>query len=248
MTDVVLLHPIGLDRTTWRFVSLPEARPIDLPGHGESETLEEVTLDALAQFVCDQVSGDFHLVGLSMGGIVAQHVAIRYPDRVASLVIACASGVTTRSVVIDRALEIERVGMPGVVEDYLARWFSPEILSHDEHLGVAYARSRLIADDPLVVASYWRAMAVHDVMDLLPQISAPTTVVAGSADRSVPVDRMREVASRIPDSRFRVVDGPHMLQLEVPTLFRDVLVEHIEYVKSKASIPDAIAARSISHT
>jgi 3-oxoadipate enol-lactonase len=224
---IVLLHPIGLDRASWQFVDVPDAKAIDLPGHGGARLLADMSLPSLADYVCAQVDGVFHLVGLSMGGMVAQHVALRHPDRLASLVIACASGTASRDVLDRRAAEVERVGMQGVVEEYLVRWFSEAALADHNQPGVAYARERLLADDSHVIAAYWRAMSLHDLLPSLDRISVPTTVIAGSADVSAPESKMREVASRIPRARLRVAEGPHMLHLETPGVFAEMLADHL---------------------
>jgi len=213
---------------------------LDLPGHGESPQLPVLSLEAVADHVAMRVSeltvpGErVHVVGLSMGAMVAQHLALRHPELIASLVIACASAAAAGPVLRERADAIERLGMVGVIDDYLTRWFSPAALSGAGHPGVEYVRRRLLADDSTVVAAYWRAMAQHDVLDALPRITAPTTVVAGSADRSASVDTLRDVQSRIPGAQLRVVDGPHMLQLESPAAFQAVLAEHLDLTRRAA--------------
>jgi pimeloyl-ACP methyl ester carboxylesterase len=226
VTAIVLLHPIGLDRASWQFVDVPDASAIDLPGHGGTRPLADMSLASLADYVCAQVDGVFHLVGLSMGGMIAQHVAVRHPNRLASLVIACASGTASRDVLGKRAAEVEQDGMQGVVEEYLVRWFSEPALADRAHRGVAYARERLLADDAHVIGACWRAMSMHDLLPSLDRISVPTTVIAGSADVSAPVSKMREVADRIPGARLRVADGPHMLHLEAPGALTEVLADH----------------------
>jgi 3-oxoadipate enol-lactonase len=254
MSLVVFLHPIGLDRNTWQFLppfadqargqssatGVPEAIWLDLPGHGDASQLPVLSLEAVADHVAERIEElarpdeGVHVVGLSMGAMVAQHLALRHPQLIASLVIACASAVAAGPVLRDRADAVDRLGMAGVLDDYLTRWFSPDALSAGDHPGLDYARRRLLADDSAVVAAYWRAMAQHDVMARLPRITAPTTVVAGSADKSAPVDKLRDIQSRIPGARLRVVDGPHMLQLESPEAFQAVLAEHLNLTRSAA--------------
>ncbi len=234
MTTTVLLHPIGLDARCWRFVDLPNALALDFPGHGDWPMWQHVGLLSLADYVCGRVEGRFHLVGLSLGGMVAQHVALRHPDRLASLLVACASAAASREVLIGRAQDVERFGLDGVADDYLERWFTPEALAVPDHPGVAYARSTLTATRPDVVAAYWRAMAEHDAVAALGRLAVPTTVVAGARDTSAPVQRMRDLAGRIPGARLIIVDGPHMLPLETPDRLRAAIVEHVEYADAVA--------------
>ncbi len=244
MSLLVFLHPIGLDRDTWRLlpplVTNTEVVQLDLPGHGGHAALpatfglEAVADDVARRVVALGADGGVHVVGLSMGAMVAQHLALRHPKLVASLVIACASAAAAGPVLRERADAVERLGMVGVLDDYLTRWFSRTALSTTAHPGVAYARRRLLADDPGVVAAYWRAMAEHDVLAVLHRITAPTTVVAGSADRSAQVDSLRDIQVRIPGARLHVVDGPHMLQLETPDAFGAVLTEHLDRTRRAA--------------
>ena len=70
-------------------------------------------------------------------------------------------------------------------------------------------------------------MACHDVRDRLAQIAAPTTCVAGSADAASPVERTLEVAEGVPNSRFEVLDGPHMMHLENPAELSHAVRKHL---------------------
>lgn len=232
MPQTVLLHPIGLDHAAWQWVDLPGAVAPDLPGFGAAEPLDELSLAAVADSVCDRVTGPFNLVGLSLGGMVAQHLALRHPDRVASLVIGCASSTASRSVMVERAEAVERVGLAGVLDGYLSRWFTKAALTAVEHPGVSYARARILADDPAVIAAYWRAMSEHDVRDALGDIAVPTTVVAGRADVSSSLAGLEDMAARIPSAVLRVVDGPHMLLLDGYDGLRAVLHEHLSRTES----------------
>lgn len=233
-TSTVFLHPVGLDGRTWQFMQFSNAEFIDFPGHGVSPPTPVLTLQSLADYVCQQVKGNFHLVGVSLGGMVAQHITIRHPERVKSLAIACVGAATSPKALQERADEVERVGMKGILSSSLSRWFTAEALRTEGHVGVQYARDRLLADDASIFASYWRTMAKHDVVSSLTSIAVPTTVIAGSDDASVPVAVMRDMAARISGSRMQVVDGPHMLQLECPEAFEDVVKSHIQWAEASS--------------
>ncbi len=230
----VLLHPIGLDRESWQFLDLDDAVAIDLPGHGQAKHIPGISLSAVAEHVCAVVDGPFHVVGLSLGGIIAQHLALHHADQVLSAVVACASGATDPQVLCQRAADVEQRGLSGCVDDYLDRWFSSDALREPTHPGIRYAKTRLAADDPAVIADYWRAMSSHQLLPHLGGIAIPVTVIAGSADKSAPVERLRDVARRIPAARFVVLDGPHMLQLEVPVAFQEAVAGHRQWVESAA--------------
>jgi pimeloyl-ACP methyl ester carboxylesterase len=116
----------------------------------------------------------------------------------------------------------------------MERWFTPAALARASDPAVEYARQRLLADDPNVFAAYWRAMSSHDVEAQLKDIRMPVTVIAGSLDAAAPVTALQAIADRIPGSRFEIIPGPHMLQLEEPTRFRSAVRDHLRWAALRA--------------
>jgi len=233
---LILLHPVGLDRHCWRLTALDTDGALDLPGHGARIGVPvSASLEAFADDVAAHVPGRFHVVGVSVGGMVAQHVALRYPDRVRSVVLACTTDHADAKVALERAAAVEEGAMAGVLESYLRRWFSADALERRDDEGVAYAQKRLLADDPTVIATMWRAIAGHDVASRFPKIRQPVTVLAGSAGVSTPPARMAELVQRLPNSRFEVVDGPHMLMLENPVGFTRAVLDHLNWAAGRGA-------------
>lgn len=230
---VVYLHPVGLDGEIWRSVAEPGELTPSFPGFGDTPLPGEPTFGLLVEFVAGVVAGrgPADLVGLSLGSMVAQHVAVERPELVRSLVLACGGMSAHPDVMRDRAETTRRLGMSGVLESTLERWFTAAALGKDDHPGVAYVRRRLLSDSADAFADYWAAMAAHDLTEDIKRIGVPVTVIAGADDVSVPVPAMREVADRIPGSRFEVMDGPHMLPLEDPDGFARLVREHLARVE-----------------
>lgn len=224
----LLLHPIGLDRTTWDHVPIEDALAVDLPGHGDAPWDGAQSLDEVADVVLDAVSAASEppdLVGLSLGGMVALHVALRHPDRIRSIVVACALAATPTEVMLERATRTELVGMHGMTPSMISRWFTPDTIETRSEL-IASTERRLLADDPGIVAHYWRLISAHDVRARLHRISMPTTVIAGLADVSVPPAAARELSAGIPHARFVELPGAHMLHLEEPRAFAEAIGRH----------------------
>jgi pimeloyl-ACP methyl ester carboxylesterase len=238
---LVLLTPIGLDAGAWDAVDLPAgAIRHEWPGFGARPRAgRQPDMAALADEVADTYGGVLDLAGCSMGGMVGQHVAIRHPRRVRSLLMACTGAAADPVAMGERAAAAEDGGMRGVLATTLERWFTPQALAQrPEHPGVTYARAALLALDPASFADGWRAIATHDARPRLGEILARTTCVAGDADASASVARVREVADGIPGARIRVVAGPHMLPLEQPGTFGEVLRTHLEWaVCDHAQVP-----------
>jgi pimeloyl-ACP methyl ester carboxylesterase len=235
---VVFLHPVGLDGKCWQFVTsrrLADAVRYDMLWHGGRERpAAPLSMATFAEDILANVSGPLDLVGVSMGGSVAQEIALHWPDRVRSIVIACSSvggggGVAQR----ERAETTERVGMAGMLDSTLQRWFTPETRERAQHPGVAYARERLLSDDPNMFAAAWRALAAVDNASRLHLITAPTTVLHAEQDASVSLERNQKMAAGIPGARLDVIPGPHMVHLERPREFSDAVIRHLDWVDAQ---------------
>ena len=240
---VLLLHPVGLDLTWWE----PQVRALrsefqvmrlDFRGHGESEvapfpyTLANFANDAHA-LIGALGNRPAHVVGLSLGGMVAQVLALEYPEDVRSLVLAataCALPVEARPAIRARGEAAEQGGMAAVVKPTLERWFTPGFLGSPL---VARCRERLLANDVGAWAATWRAITDLDTLPRLGEIRVPTVVTTGDADLSTPVPAARVIADHIPGAILRVMPGaPHMAPFECPNLFNPLALEFLRSVAS----------------
>lgn len=237
---VVLLHPIGLDRDCWQFVTAPEladAVRYDMLWHGGREKPPApLSMATFAADILDNVPGPLDLVGVSMGGSVAQEIALSHPDRVRSLVIAGSSlggggGVAQR----ERAEMTEREGMAGMLDSTLQRWFTAQAREQPDQPAVTYATERLLSDDAEMFAAAWRAIGAVDNAARIHLVAAPTTVLHAEQDASVSLERNQKMHHSIPGSRLKIIPGPHMMHLEQPQAFGDAVVEHLKWVDSLES-------------
>jgi 3-oxoadipate enol-lactonase len=231
---LVLLTPIALDAGCWEHVplpGLPTAKHV-FPGFGgRARAREQPTMASLADEVAASYDGPLDVAGCSMGGMVALNLAVRHPDRVRSLLVACTGASTDPKVMAQRAADAEELGMEGVLAVTLERWFTAGGLAHDPELpGVSYARECLLALDPLAFADGWRAIGGHDAVAALGHITAPTTAVAGAADSASPIERTKIISDRVPGARLVILDGPHMMPLERPVEFGEALADHLARV------------------
>ena len=234
-SELLFLHPIGLDRNVWSEVVPSGARTLDFPGHGSEPSVGNVSIDRLVEHVLAHLSDPVTLVGLSLGGTVALQVALRAPQSVTSLVVACCVASSPNPIGQRERANAFRKGMQHVVEGTLARWFTKEALATPGHAGVEYARRRLLEDDPEVIAAYWEAMADNVVEPNLAAITVPTTFIAGAHDGASTVELMDRMAQLVRGSVLDVIDGPHMLPLERPAEFRAALSRHFSRCDSGSS-------------
>lgn len=221
---LVLLHPIGLDHSFWpglieRCAATRRVLAFDLPGHGRSPAAPEATMTAYVEAVKQTLDAlaieKTTVLGLSFGGMIAQELAIRFPDRVGCL-IACACGARippeAREGVAARGRAAIEGGMSAVVDATLQRWFTSSFMGAP---AVDKVRDRLLADAPEQWNAGWRVIATHDALGRLPNLDIPTLVVAGEVDLGTPIPAARAIADAVPKARLVILPGaPHMLQIE----------------------------------
>ena len=231
----LFLHPMGLDGECWQFTRLEGVMP-DLPGHGRSPLPRVLTLESAADAVLATVPDRVDVVGVSLGGTLAIRMALRHPKRVRSLLVACSSvldaperGERLR----ERGAAAERGGMAGVLDTTLGRWFTPAALADPQHPGAAYARRRLLADDPRAFAAWWRAMAAHTIRGVMGGVRCPVTVLAGRQDRAAATADMLELFDTLAcPRRMEIIPGPHMLHLETPDDFAGAVQRHLAWAEA----------------
>jgi 3-oxoadipate enol-lactonase len=222
---VVLLHPAGLSGAFWgglpaRLAAKWRVLAPDLGGHGASPDAARpghmADRRAEVEALLDrEANGPAVLIGVSFGGMVAQHVALHAPAKVRALVLAATAGAipgNARPAILDRGRVAEAGGMEAVAGDTLDRWFNPDYLGSPK---VAAVQARLLSDKPSNFAATWEAISDHDLLGDLPRLKIPVLTIAGETDRASLLPAMHALTDAIPHSRLEVIMGaPHMLQIE----------------------------------
>ncbi|MDR3748897.1 MAG: alpha/beta fold hydrolase [Acidobacteriota bacterium] len=222
-----MIHCLGLDWRLWRDV-IPELSEqyrliaYDLHGHGyasNSPKIESIQqlVDDLVRLMDELNLKSARIAGHSLGGRVAQQMALRHPERVTSLALVCTMARTARQAMQSRADEAERQGMTSQVAPSLLRWLTPEVVAENPWY-VRYARARVIRSLAPNWAAAWRALAQFDVLEELQAISVPTNVIAAEKDLTAsPEEYMRPIADRIPGAKLSLIPGaPHLAPLVKP--------------------------------
>ncbi|MET7570692.1 alpha/beta fold hydrolase [Streptomyces sp. NPDC005492] len=222
---LVLVHALGLDRLMWAPVigRLPADRRIiayDVRGHGRAAGAPPAPdLHALADDLVrllDELGVErIGLVGLSMGGAIAQTFAVDHPNRLTDLYLV-ATAADPQDAYLQRAAEAETHGVGAQLPAALERWFSPAYLAA-EPAPVRYARQSVRRTDVADWCASWRALARLDTRAALSGIKVPTRVIAGGDDPATPPAMMRDIARDIPGADFAVIPGVrHLISLEAP--------------------------------
>ncbi|MEU6553227.1 alpha/beta hydrolase [Streptomyces sp. NPDC046915] len=234
---IVLLHGVGLDGTMWErcvpaLAADHRVTVADLRGHGGSPPAAlGVRLDDLAADVAALLDGPAHLVGFSLGALVAQHLALAAPRSTASLTLV--SSVAGRSDTERAAVALRRArareDFAGSARAAVERWFSPEWREREPALA-GTVLDRLLSNDRTSYLACYDVFATADaaLWPELPRITAPTLAVTGSDDPGSTPQMSRRLASRIPNGRAMVVPGArHLLPLECPEALNDAILQHI---------------------
>jgi 3-oxoadipate enol-lactonase len=228
---LVLVHSALLDRRMWRdFVAaLGEVHhgsggawqvvSHDMRGHGAAAAAPGITgVRQLAQDLVALLDGlgvdTGHVLGLSLGGAVAQEAVLDHPDRIASVVAMCTRPAFPEDVMLDRAA-LGAGGIADEVEATLQRWFHARSLDRlpDQ---VGYVRDRLDAVAPGTWRDSWRALAHFDVRDRLGEIRVPLLAVAGEHDEAAPPALVRAIADAAHGTYQRVDGAGHLAPLDSP--------------------------------
>jgi 3-oxoadipate enol-lactonase len=210
----------------------------DHRGVGASSRLEgPVTIARLAEDAAGLLAAleleSAHVLGISMGGMVAQELALNHPERIRTLALGCTycggEGSTVASEDVMRRLA---EGMMSGDRERALRtgWevnVSPEFAANEE----AYARFREIglrrAVPVEVIMEQMRAITEHDTSARLPEIALPTLVIHGTLDQMLPVQNGRMIAGLIPDSQLEIFEGVgHLFFWEQPERAAELVRAH----------------------
>ncbi|MGW0040385.1 bifunctional 3-oxoadipate enol-lactonase/4-carboxymuconolactone decarboxylase PcaDC [Rhodococcus sp. NPDC003348] len=235
---VVLLGSLGSDRTMWD----PQVRAlsadanvvaVDLRGHGESPvpsgpyTIDDLGRDVLA--LLDNLQQPaVHLVGLSLGGAVAQWIAAHAPTRVHTLTLLCTSArFGEPQTWLDRAAAVRADGTGSIAESVVGRWYTDGLAARDPEL-IASSRAMVDATADEGYAACCEALSGWDGRADLARIAAPTLVIAGRHDPATTPADLRAIADGIANSTLHVLDpAAHLASVEQAGRVTALVAAHV---------------------
>ena len=154
-----------------------------------------------------------HIYGVSMGGMVAQELALRYPKLVSSLVLGattCGGGhaAMPSQATLQKLFGIMTLSPDEAVKVSTSVTFSPTFIErHPEKINEWLIKGAESPPSPLGFKRQAEAVAGFDTYDRLQRIIAPTLILAGTADQLIPSDNSRVLASRIPNAKLVLFEG-----------------------------------------
>jgi 3-oxoadipate enol-lactonase len=181
--------------------------------------IADMARDALA--LADELELDsFHLLGVSMGGAIAQEIALQAPERVRTLTLAVTfhdSGAYARRLAEVWGARVRQISHERHIDELMLLTHSEAFYENAEM--VEFVRTAVLSNPhPQPPDAFGRQLAAssrHDTRDRLPTLTMPTHVIGGEYDILVPVWKSRAIASLIPGSTLTVLpSAPHGLPLE----------------------------------
>jgi 3-oxoadipate enol-lactonase len=207
----------------------------DTRGHGGSEvTPGAYTLDLLADDVVGLLEAlgieRTHFVGVSMGGMIGQTLALKRPEVLGGLVLAdTSSRVPPEAGPMweERIATAEQRGMAALAEGTLERWFTaPYIARSPEVVDAIRGLIRTTAPQGFIGCS--RAIQVLNTTDRLGEIRLPTLIIVGEQDMGTPVAAAEVIHERIPDSKLVVLESAaHLGNIEQAEEFNRAVTEFL---------------------
>jgi 3-oxoadipate enol-lactonase len=234
---VMLSHSLGSSLIMWdpqRKALEPHFRVLryDIRGHGKSEappgayTLELLSEDAVALLDLLEIE-KVHWVGLSMGGMIGQSVALNYPGRLQSLALcdtAAAIAPEAQPIWQERIDAVREKDVASQLAPTMERWFTPSFLNlNPDMLGVI--RKEFLATPARGYLGSMYAIRKLNYLDRLSEIKIPTLIMVGEEDLGTPVSASEVMHQAIPNSKLVIIQSArHLSNIEQPEIFNTNLL------------------------
>jgi 3-oxoadipate enol-lactonase len=234
---LVLAHTLATSRAMWRrqvpqFARTYRVVSYDLRGHGESAapdypySLEMLAEDVVGILGSLGVERPAAFLGISIGGMVGQALALRHPERLRALILANTVSRTPPEgqALWDQRIEaIRKDGVEGQVQPTLERWLSPAFRRRDPET-TKWVADLIRATPATGFIGCARAIQKLDYTDQLARITLPTLIIAGEKDAGSPVSAAQAIHDQIKGSQLAIIpDCQHQTPIEAPDAFNRIV-------------------------
>ncbi|GHG87966.1 bifunctional 3-oxoadipate enol-lactonase/4-carboxymuconolactone decarboxylase PcaDC [Streptomyces lanatus] len=203
----------------------------DLPGHGGAPAYPAGSVTDLTERLLATLDGlgvqRFGYAGCALGGAIGIELALRHPERIASLALIAASPrFGTADEFRQRGVIVRTNGLDPIARTSPDRWFTTGFAAAQPAI-TEWAVQMVRTTDPGCYISACEALASFDVRPQLGGVAVPTLVLVGSDDQVTGPAEARTLVAGIPDARLAVVPGAsHLVPVEQPAAVTDLLVRH----------------------
>ena len=171
----------------------------------------------VAAIVRETGGGPAHIVGVSLGSMVAQYFASNHPGLVRSLCLigsACTLPPPVRQAMRERAVMARQAGMPAVLAMATGHWFTPWYRQRRPDV-IDRVEKTFLAFEPDQYAALWEMIATLETRERLAGLVCPTLVLAGEHDTSTPPAAARVIQERVAGARLEIIAGAaHLVPIE----------------------------------
>jgi 3-oxoadipate enol-lactonase len=237
---IVFVHGLGGTSNVWHAQRATLSRyfrvlMLDLSGSGRSDkSKRQYSIDTWADEIAgliDQLKLDAAvIVGHSMGTVIVQKFAAKYPQKTKAIILAGALvelGPPGKEAFTKRAETVEKEGMIGVADAVLGGALSAGTRERNLAL-TGMVREMLLSNDQTCYAGHCRALINGSAKADQAQIKCPTLLVVGDQDPVTPLALQRQIAGAIANSRIRIVPNTaHLTMLETPEAFNAIVLEFL---------------------
>jgi pimeloyl-ACP methyl ester carboxylesterase len=245
---LVLIQGLGADLGGWALYQTPvfskqyQVIVFDTRGVGRTDAKDKpfsigIAADDTAGLLDALNIERAHILGMSQGGMIAQELALKYPQRIKSLILAATTARSSAlsSYVIDTWVRMvqEGISQETVIRDTLVWLFTDRFFQNPELVQLAVDN---MLNDPYTdlrksIVQQVGNREEFDNMDRISQITAPTLVLVGNEDILLPVKLSEELVARIPNAELVILDGGgHGFSLEIPDKFNKAVLEFLAKV------------------
>jgi 3-oxoadipate enol-lactonase len=236
----MLSHSLACSLVMWQpqmavLESAFQVLRFDTRGHGDSDapsgaySLEQLSADAVGLLDALNIE-TVHYVGLSMGGMIGQCLALDYTDRLKSLALCDTAAIMpeeTQPIWQQRIDAAGETGMAGQVDETLERWFRPEFLQLNPP-EVDMIRRQILATPPAGYIGCCEAIRRLQYLERLAQIKLPTLIMVGEEDPGTPVAASEAMHARISNSKLVILpEARHLSNIEQAGAFNTALMEFL---------------------
>ncbi|UCD56641.1 MAG: alpha/beta fold hydrolase [Candidatus Hydrogenedentota bacterium] len=243
---VVLVTGYGMDLFAWTLqapalsqdyrVYMNDNRGVGLTDKPDGPYTIKMMADDLAGLFKAADIDRAHLVGHSMGGMIAQQLALDRPDLLRSLTLASTTCRVPRGaelLLMQWTDILEKLGNEGFVNNILAWGFTFEFVDTQYESLMMFRQMMLdhFNERPIPPHSFrsqCAAATTFNLSDDIKNIRVPTMVLVGRGDILTPPRFSEEITERIPGSFLKIIDGGHAFNNEVPAAFNQALLEFFE--------------------
>lgn len=214
----------------YRCITLDNRGTGSSPLPADPFSMEDIAADALA--VLDHLGIErAHVLGISMGGAIAQHLALKAPERVRSLILAatwCAPNpYTDRIARLGRGI-FDSLGRDSIAQAFMLWLFTPHALINAPDVAAAAEKLMLDFFPPReTFEAQLEALLVHDTRDQLASIDVPTMALVGRRDILVPPELSVQIVSAMPNAELVFLDSGHAFNVEEADRFNQTVLEFL---------------------